>query len=149
MSLLVGLRVSSRSPPMDRTTRPMPRLVRSASMDNSLAVLRASRSGLVTASTSPSRRKARHSVSFVRCATLDACSLNTFSAPAAFRSRCCAAKPAVWSQVDVRAYPTIIARRLFVLLAFETSCGMASEKYRDISFGRDFRGFAAIAICPL
>jgi hypothetical protein len=27
MSLLVGLRVSSRSPPMDRTIRPVPRLV--------------------------------------------------------------------------------------------------------------------------
>jgi hypothetical protein len=43
MSLLVGFRVSSRSPP-----RPMPRLDRSASMDNSSAVLRASLSGLVT-----------------------------------------------------------------------------------------------------
>ena len=46
MSLLVGLRVSSFSPPIDRTTRPMPRFDRSASMDSSSAVLRASRSGL-------------------------------------------------------------------------------------------------------
>ena len=63
MSLLVGLRVSSRSPLMDRTARPMPRFDRSASMDGSSAVLRASLSGLVTVSTSPSRRKARHSAS--------------------------------------------------------------------------------------
>jgi hypothetical protein len=48
ISLLVGLRVSSLSPPIDRITRPTPRLVRSASMDSSSAVLRASRSGLVT-----------------------------------------------------------------------------------------------------
>jgi hypothetical protein len=40
ISLLVGLRVSSRSPPMDRTTRPMSRLVRSASVDSNSAVLR-------------------------------------------------------------------------------------------------------------
>ena len=106
----------------------MPRLDRSASMVSSSAVLRASRSGLVTVRTSPSRRKVRHSFSFVRCATLEACSLKTFSAPAAFRSRCCAARPAVWSQVDVRAYPTIIARRRFVRLALKTLCGMASEK---------------------
>jgi hypothetical protein len=45
MSLLVGLRVSSRSPPIDRTTRPTPRFDRSASMVSSSAVLRASRSG--------------------------------------------------------------------------------------------------------
>jgi hypothetical protein len=45
---------------------------------------------------------------------------------------------------DVRAYPTIIAHRLFVLLAFETSCGMASEKYRHISFGRNLVGFLGI-----
>ena len=107
-------------------------------------MLRASRSGLVTVRASSSRKKARHSLSFVRCATLDAWSLNTFSAPAAFRSRCCAAKPAVWSHVDVRAYPTIIARCLCVLLAFGTSCGMASEKYRDILFGRNFPEFLAI-----
>jgi hypothetical protein len=54
--LLVGLRVSSRSPPTDRTTRTMPRFDRSASMDSSSAVLRASLSGLVTVSTSPSRK---------------------------------------------------------------------------------------------
>ena len=51
-------------------------------------------------------------------------------------------------QVDVRAYPTIIARRPFVLLAFKTSCGIASEKYRDISLGRDFRDFLAMVVCP-
>ena len=37
MSLLVGLRVSNRSQPADRTTRPMPRFDRSASMDSSSA----------------------------------------------------------------------------------------------------------------
>ena len=73
-------------------------------MASNSVVLRASRSGLVTTRASPSRRKARHSFSFVRRATLDACSLNTFSAPAAFRSRCCAAKPAVWSQVGMSAH---------------------------------------------
>jgi hypothetical protein len=41
MSLLVGLWVYRRSPPMYRTTRPLPRFDRSASMDNSSAVLRA------------------------------------------------------------------------------------------------------------
>ena len=50
MSLLVGLRVSSRSPPMDSTAGPMPRFDRSASMASNSAVLRASRSGLVTVS---------------------------------------------------------------------------------------------------
>ena len=40
MSLLVGLRVSSRSPPMLRTTRPTPRFDRSASTAG--ACLRAS-----------------------------------------------------------------------------------------------------------
>jgi hypothetical protein len=70
MSLLDGLRVSSRAPSMDRTTRPMPRFDKSASMDSSSAVLRASLSGLVTVSTSPSRMKARHSASFTRLAVL-------------------------------------------------------------------------------
>jgi len=37
MSLLAGLRASSRSPPMDSTTRPMPRFDRSASMASSSA----------------------------------------------------------------------------------------------------------------
>ena len=89
MSLLVGLRVSSFSPPIDRTTRPMPRLVRSASIASSSAVLRASRSGLVTVSTSPSRRKARHTASVGRWAVLEDCSLKIFFAPAACRSRAC------------------------------------------------------------
>ena len=52
----------------------MPRFDRSASMDSSSTVLRASRSGLVTISTSLSRRKARHSASFARSAMLDTCS---------------------------------------------------------------------------
>ena len=88
MSLLVGWRLSSRSPPMDR----MPRFDRSASMVRRSAVLRASRSGLVTVSTSPSRRKSRHSTSFACFAALDTCSPKTRSAPAASRS--CAANPA-------------------------------------------------------
>ena len=29
-----------------------------------------------------------------------------------------------------------------------TSCGMPSEKYSDIIFGRDFRDFLAIGKCP-
>jgi hypothetical protein len=37
-------------------------------------VLRASLSGSVTVSTSPSRRKARHSASFTRFAVLEICS---------------------------------------------------------------------------
>ena len=56
-----------------------------ASIDNSSAVLRASLSGLVTASTSPSRRKARHSASFDRFAVLDTCSPKMLPAPAALR----------------------------------------------------------------
>ena len=40
-------------------------------MDGSSAVLRASLSGLVMVSTSPSRMKARHSASFTRLAVLD------------------------------------------------------------------------------
>jgi hypothetical protein len=65
----------------------MPRFDRSASMDSSSAVLRASRSGLVTVSTPPSRRKAGHSVSFARFAVLDTCSAKVRLAPAALRSR--------------------------------------------------------------
>ena len=125
-------------------TRPTPRSARSASIDSSSRVLRASRSGLVTISTSPSRQKARHSASLGRSALVEEiCSLNTFSAPAAFRSRCCAAKPAVWSQVDVRAYPTFMARR-FVLFASKTIRDNSSEIPELILFGRDFRGFPAI-----
>jgi hypothetical protein len=53
MSLLVGLRVSSCSPPMDRIPRPMPRFDRSASMTSSSAVLGASLSGLVVGQVGP------------------------------------------------------------------------------------------------
>ena len=76
------------------TPGPMPRSDRSASMASSSVVERARRSGLVTASTSPSRRKARHSTSLERWATLLTCSLYSFLAPAALRSRSCAARPA-------------------------------------------------------
>ena len=93
---------------MERIIRPMPRFDRSASMDSSSAVLRASLSGLVTVSTSPSRMKARHSASFARFAVLDTCSLKMRSTPDAERSRSCAASPAVWSVVEVLAYPTIM-----------------------------------------
>src|ERR1700712_1176181 len=48
ISLLVGLRGSRRSPPMERITRPTFRFDRSASTASSSAVLRARRSGLVT-----------------------------------------------------------------------------------------------------
>lgn len=70
----------------ERTTRPMPRLDRSASIASSSAVERASRSGLVTARASPSRMKARHSATLSRCATLETCSQNRRSQPAAFKS---------------------------------------------------------------
>ena len=63
-------------------------------MDGSSAVLRASLSGVVMVSTSPSRLKARHSASFTRLAVLDTCSPKMRSAPAAVRSRFCAASPA-------------------------------------------------------
>jgi hypothetical protein len=75
-------------------TKSILRLDKSASIASSSAVLRAKRSGLVTISTSPSRRKARHSASRARWATLETCSVNSFVAPAAFRSRSCAARPA-------------------------------------------------------
>ena len=58
-----------------------------ATMADNSAVLRASRSGLVMVSTSPSRRKARHSASFVRLATLLTCSPKMRSTPVAVRSR--------------------------------------------------------------
>jgi hypothetical protein len=55
INLLVGLRVSSFSPPMLRITRPIPCFVRSASMVSNSAVLRASLSGVVIVSKSPSQ----------------------------------------------------------------------------------------------
>ena len=69
MRLLVGLRVSSRSPPMLGTTRPMPRFRQfEASMASSSVVLRASRSGLVTVKASPVAQEGEALVDFVRCA---------------------------------------------------------------------------------
>ena len=65
-------------------------------------MLRASRSGLVTVRASSSRKKARHSLSFVRCATLDACSLNTFSASAAFQRIADNPRPPPFCPVCVR-----------------------------------------------
>jgi hypothetical protein len=135
---------------MDKITRPMPRLDRSASIDNSSAVLRARLSGLVTVSTSPSRRKARHSASFPRLATLLTCSPKMRSEPAAVRSRSCAASPAAWSAVDVRAYPTfMVLRRPLVRFAFWTLWDDVSDKAMAILFGRDFLGSAAMWDCPL
>ena len=55
MSFDVGFRVSNLSPPIDRITTPTPRPVNSSAIWSNCVVLRASRSGLVTISTSPSR----------------------------------------------------------------------------------------------
>lgn len=87
MSRAVESRLSRRSPPMDRITSPMQRLLRSASIVSSSAVLRARRSGLQTVRTSPSRKKLRHSARTLRLDTLLTCSENSFTAPAARRSR--------------------------------------------------------------
>ena len=125
------------------TTRPTPRFDRSASMASSSAVLRASRSGLVTVRASPSRRKGEALVEFRPLRHAGHLFAEYLLRPRGLQVALLpAAKPAaVWSQVDVRAYPTIIARRpLCVLLAFTTSCGMASES-RGILLGRDFRDF--------
>ena len=112
ISLPVGLRVSIRWPPIESTTRAMPRFSISSTMSNRLRVERASRSGLVTISTSPSRTNSSAAVSLARSATEDTCSAKIFSQPAAFRSRRCAARPADCSTVLVRAYPTNIAHVL-------------------------------------
>jgi hypothetical protein len=98
ISLLVGLRVSRRSPPMDRTTSPMPRFDRSASIVRSSAVLRASLSGFVTISVSPFAEELQ--AGFQRVALRHAADLfiENLSAPAAVRS-----------VVLVRAYPIIKA----------------------------------------
>jgi hypothetical protein len=87
ISFPVGLRVSIRWPPIDSTTRAMPRLSRSSTMSSRLRVERARRSGFVTTSTSPSRTNSSAAVSLARAATDDTCSAKIFSQLAAFRSR--------------------------------------------------------------
>jgi hypothetical protein len=105
ISLPVGLLVSSiRWPPIESTTKAMPRFSRSPTMSSRLRVERARRSGFVTTSTSPSRTN----LSSARAATEDTCSAKIFSQPAAFRSRLCAARPAACSTVFVQAYPPSI-----------------------------------------